>query len=198
MNRAPIAYRRRSSGSARCVPTVLARAFGLSGPGVKCRALGIRRRKATAQNTASIPTAPRAARHPHSWATQPVTIRPLMPPMLLPATNRPIAAISAFGRTSSARYAIADAGTPASAAPWTARRAISQPRDGAKGMRSPISAATASDAVIIRRRPKRSERALSGSTHSASAPVAAETVQLACPAVAPNEAETAGSTAWVE
>lgn len=102
-----------------------------------------------------------------------------MPPMLLPATNRPIAATRAFGRTSSARYAIADAGSPASAAPWTARSAISQPIDGAKGTSSPITTATASEAVIIWRRPKRSESALSGRTQRARAPVAAETVQLA-------------------
>ncbi|SCE01959.1 hypothetical protein GA0115249_112151 [Streptomyces sp. PpalLS-921] len=121
-----------------------------------------------------------------------------MPPMLLPATNRPIAATRALGRTSSARYAIAEAGSPASAAPWTARSAISQPSEGANGTSSPTRTATVRDAVIICRRPKRSESALSGRTHRASAPVAAETVQLAWPAVAPKEAETAGSRACVE
>lgn len=165
---------------------------------MKCRALGIMKWKTTAQATASSPTAPSAARQPHSWAIQPVRIRPLIPPMLLPATNSPIAATSAFGRTSSARYAIADAGSPASAAPWTARSAISQPSEGANGTSSPTSTATVSEAVIICRRPNRSDSALIGSTHSASAPVAAETVQLAWLTVAPREAETAGSRAWVE
>lgn len=37
-----------------------------------------------------------------------------------------------------------------------------------------------------------------GSTHRASAPVAAETVQLAALALTPKEAETAGSSACVE
>lgn len=111
MKSPPIAYRRRSSGSDRCPPTVFASARGLSDRGVKLRALGIMRRKTITQSTAIRPTAPSAARQPHSWATQPVTMRPLMPPTLLPATNSPIAATSAFGRTSSARYAIADAET---------------------------------------------------------------------------------------
>ncbi len=160
--------------------------------------MGIRKWNATAHASASSPTAASAARQPHACATQPVRMRPLIPPMLLPATNSPIAAISALGRTSSARYAIAEAGSPASAAPWTARSAISAPIDGANGTSSPTSTATASDAVIICRRPNRSESALSGRTNRASAPVAADTVQLACPAVASNEAETAGSSAWVE
>lgn len=102
-----------------------------------------------------------------------------MPPMEFPATNRPIAATRALGRTSSARYAIAEAGIPAIAAPCTARSTTSHSRFGAKGMRSATPTATAIEQVIIRVRPNRSDSALSGRTNSARAPVAADTVQLA-------------------
>lgn len=121
-----------------------------------------------------------------------------MPPMELPATNRPIAATSAFGLTSSARYAIAEAGIPAIAAPWTARSATSHSRFGAKGTSRPTPTATTIEQVIIRVRPNRSDSALSGSTNRARAPVAADTVQLAWPAVTPKPSEIAGSSAWVE
>ncbi len=191
-------YRRRSSGSDRWPPRVRARARGPTARGEKCRAFGTRRRNATAQTTAISPTAPSAARQPHAWATQPVTIRPDMPPMLLPATNRPIAATSALARTSSARNAIAEAGSPASATPWTARSATSQPRSGANGTSSAISAATDREAVIIVRRPKRSDSALSGTTARARPKVAADTVQLAWSAATPRSVEIAGSSAWVE
>ena len=125
-------------------------------------------------------------------------MRPLIPPMLLPATNMPIAPTSARGRTSSPRYAIAEAGTPASAAPCTARSATRAPRFGASGTSTATTRATASETVISRARPNRSERALSGSTNRASPPVAADTVQLAALAVAPRSAEISGSRAWVE
>ena len=160
--------------------------------------MGTSSRKATAHTTASTPTAPSAARQPQAWATQPVTIRPDMPPMLLPATNRPMAPTSALARTSSARKAIAEAGSPASATPWTARSAISQPRDGANGTSIARSAATDSEAVIIVRRPNRSDTALSGITPAARPKVAAETVQLAWSARTPRSAEIAGSSACVE
>ena len=124
--------------------------------------------------------------------------RPLMPPTLLPATNRPIAVTSARGVTSSARYAVAEAGSPASAAPWTARSATSTGSDGAKGTSSPTVTATASDAVMTVRRPKRSDSALIGSTDTARPPVAAATVQLASLAVPPMSPEISGSRAWVE
>ncbi|CAM5705438.1 hypothetical protein SFUMM280S_01548 [Streptomyces fumanus] len=70
---------------------------------MKCRGLGSSSRNATAQPTATTPITPTATRQPHSCATQPVMTRPLIPPTLLPATNRPIAVTSAFGVTSSAR-----------------------------------------------------------------------------------------------
>ena len=141
---------------------------------------------------------PTATRQPHSCATQPVMTRPLIPPTLLPATNRPIAVISALGLTSSARYAVADAGSPARAAPCSARSTTRTPSDGAKGTSSPIVTATASDPVMTARRPKRSDRALIGSTNSASPPVAAATVQLASLAATPNSPEISGSSACVE
>lgn len=171
---------------------------GRSEPRAKCRGAGSSIRKATAQPTAISPIVPTATRQPHSWATQPVMIRPLIPPTLLPATNRPIAVISALGRTSSARYAVADAGSPASAAPCTARSTTSAPIDGAKGTSRPTVTATARDAVINVRRPKRSDSALIGRTNSASPPVAADTVQLASLALTPKSEETSGSRAWVE
>ncbi len=121
-----------------------------------------------------------------------------MPPMEFPATNRPIAATRALGLTSSARYAIAEAGIPAIAAPWTARSATSHSRFGAKGTSRPTPTATTIEQVIIRVRPNRSDSALSGSTNRASAPVAADTVQLAWPAVTPKPSEIAGNSAWVE
>lgn len=65
------------------------------------------------------------------------------------------------------------------AAPWTARSATSHSRFGANGTRSPTPTATSMETVIIRVRPKRSESALRGRTNRASAPVAADTVQLA-------------------
>lgn len=171
---------------------------GRSEPGVKCRGWGSSSRNATAHATAITPIVPTAARQPHSCATQPVMTRPLIPPMELPATNRPIAATSALGRTSSARYAIAEAGRPARAAPWSARSAISAPSEGANGTSRPTATATDRDAVITVRRPNRSDRALSGRTHRASAPVAPDTVQLAALALTPKSAETRGSRACVE
>lgn len=65
------------------------------------------------------------------------------------------------------------------AAPWTARSATSHSRLGANGTSRPTPTARAIAQVIIRVRPNRSDRALSGRTNSASAPVAADTVQLA-------------------
>ncbi len=103
MNSAPIAYRRRSSGLARWSRTVPSRTRGRSEPALKCFGAGSSSRNATAHTTAITPITPTETRQPHSWATQPVITRPLMPPTLLPATNRPIAVTSAFGRTSSAR-----------------------------------------------------------------------------------------------
>lgn len=76
---------------------------GCREPALKCFGAGSSSRKATAHATAITPITPTATRQPHSWATQPVTTRPLMPPTLLPATNRPIAVTRALGRTSSAR-----------------------------------------------------------------------------------------------
>lgn len=124
--------------------------------------------------------------------------RPLIPPTLLPATNSPIAVTSAFGLTSSARYAVAEAGSPARAAPCTARSTTSAVSEGAKGTRRPTVTATASDAVMTVRRPKRSDRALIGSTNSARPPVAAATVQLASLAATPNSPEISGRRACVE
>ncbi len=124
--------------------------------------------------------------------------RPLIPPTLLPATNSPIAVTSAFGVTSSARYAVAEAGSPASAAPWSARSATSAPSDGANGTSRPRVTATASEAVMTVRRPNRSDRALIGSTNSARPPVAADTVQLASLALTANSPDTSGSRACVE
>ncbi len=153
MNSAPIAYSRHSSGLDRWSRTVRARTRGRSEPGLKCFGAGISARKATAQATAITPMTPTATRQPHSCATQPVMTRPLIPPTLLPATNSPIAVISALGLTSSARYAVADAGSPARAAPWSARSTTSTPSDGAKGTSRPIVTATASDPVMTARRP---------------------------------------------
>ncbi len=198
MNSAPIAYSRRSSGLARWSRTVRTRTRGRSEPGVKCFGAGSSSRKATAHATATRPITPTATRQPHSWATQPVMIRPLIPPTLLPATNRPIAVTSARGRTSSARYAVAEAGSPASAAPCTARSATSAGSEGAKGTSSPTVTARASEAVMTVRRPNRSDSALIGSTNTARPPVAAATVQLASLAVTPRSPEISGSRAWVE
>ncbi len=171
---------------------------GRSEPAVKCFGAGSSSRNATAHPTATAPITPTETRQPHSCATQPVITRPLMPPTLLPATNSPIAVTSAFGRTSSARYAVAEAGSPASAAPCTPRSTTSAPSDGAKGTSMPTVTATASEAVITVRRPKRSDRALIGRTNRASPPVAAATVQLASLAATPNSPEISGSRAWVE
>lgn len=103
MNSAPIAYNRHSSGFPRCARTVRPSTRGRSDPATKCFGAGSSSRKATAHPTAITPSTPSATRQPHSWATHPVTTRPLMPPTLLPATKRPIAVMSALGRTSSAR-----------------------------------------------------------------------------------------------
>ncbi|CAM5740559.1 hypothetical protein SHIRM173S_01126 [Streptomyces hirsutus] len=116
----------------------------------------------------------------------------------MPATNSPIAVTRAFGLTSSARYAVAEAGTPARAAPWSARSATRAPSDGAKGTSSPTVTATAREAVITVRRPYRSDSALIGSTNTARPPVAAATVQLASPALTPRSPEISGSRACVE
>ncbi len=193
-----MAYRRRRSGLPRWPVRVRTRARGPTERGTKWRALGTSSRKATAHTTAIRPTAPSAARQPQPCATQPVTIRPDIPPMLLPATNSPMAATRALARTSSARNAIAEAGRPASAMPWTVRSAIRTPRDGANGTSSAIRAATASEPVIRVRRPRRSETALSGITPSARPKVAAETVQLAWSGETLRSLEIAGSRAWVE
>ncbi len=80
-----------------------ASARGRSEPGAKCFGAGSSARKATAHATAITPITATATRQPHSCATQPVITRPLIPPTLLPATNRPIAVTSALGVTSSAR-----------------------------------------------------------------------------------------------
>ena len=62
-----------------------------------------------------------AARQPKWSATAPVSTRPAMPPNAVPPTYRPIAMPSPCGCTSSARYAIATAGTPPSTTPSNAR-----------------------------------------------------------------------------
>ncbi len=67
------------------------------------RAAGISSRKARAASRARAAEAARPQRHPQAAAVQPESSRPPIPPMLLPATYRPIAEASALGWISSAR-----------------------------------------------------------------------------------------------
>lgn len=120
--------------------------------------------------------------------------RPLSPPIALPAMYKPIAWPREPRSTSSARYAIAVAGTPARASPCRTRMATSAPSDGASGAIRPSTAAASAEIVMTRRRPSTSDRELTGMIASARAPVPADMARLAAAGVARNDAASIGSS----
>jgi hypothetical protein len=115
------------------------------------------------------------------------------PPIEFPAMNSPIARPSDPRSTSSARYAIATAGTPASAKPCSTRIATSTGSDGASVVASPSSDAASAQTVITRRRPNTSDSELTGMTPIASASVAADIARLAVAGFTANVAAICGS-----
>jgi hypothetical protein len=149
---------------------------------------------ATAQPSASALTPATATRQPAKSASTPPTIRPLSPPIAFPAMYSPIARPSDPTSTSSARYAIATAGTPASANPCATRTATSTPSDGDSGATRPRIAAASTETIITRRRPNTSDSELTGMIAIASAPVPADIARLAIAGLARNDAESSGSS----
>ncbi|GLY52476.1 hypothetical protein Lesp01_61320 [Lentzea sp. NBRC 102530] len=80
----------------------------------------------TTTSAATSPNAPASStecRQPSQSVVMPVTSRPVMPPRLLPAIIAPTAAPRLFFSSSSARYAMDAAGTPAAATPCNTRSA---------------------------------------------------------------------------
>jgi len=123
--------------------------------------------------------------------------RPDRPPMEFPAMYRPIAPGRSRGSSSSESQVIATAGVPAMNAPCSARRTMSWPAVCARGSAAPSAVAPRADTMSTRLRPYFSERIEAGTTHTARAPVAAETVSAAVEGLTPSSSVSVGSSAWV-
>ena len=148
----------------------------------------------TAQVTEIAPTPASATRQPPWSASAPAAMRPVRPPIEFPAMNSPIARPSDPRSTSSARYAMATAGTPASAKPCSTRIATSTGSDGASVVASPSTDAASALTVITRRRPNTSDSELTGMTAIASANVAADIARLAVAGPVANVPAICGSS----
>ena len=125
-------------------------------------------------------------RQPATSATAEATSRPARPPMVLPAISRPTAPPRWRGATSRVTWAIASAGSAASAIPCSPRSSTSSSNDGASGAARPSSAAAPSATVITRVRPHDSATAESGTIASASVRVVADSARLEVDAATPN------------
>ena len=106
----------------------------------------------------------------------------------------PIARPSDPRSTSSVRYAIATAGTPASARPCSTRIASSTGSEGAIVAASPRIDAASALTVMIRRRPSTSESELIGMTAMATENVAADIARLAAAGLTRNVVAICGSS----
>ncbi len=96
---------------------------------------------------------------------------------------------------SSARYAIATAGTPAHRIPTTARPASSTSIDGDHGSASPRRDAATAEMTMTLMRPYRSDRTLTGMIANARKPVVSETVSADVVGETPKCCEKTGSIA---
>ena len=110
---------------------------------------------------------------------------------------RPIAPGRSRGSSSSDSQVMATAGVPAMSAPCTARRAMSCPAVCASGRARPSAVAPSAETTSTRPRPYFSDRIEAGTTHSASAPVAAETVSAAVDGLTASSEVSVGSSACV-
>ncbi|SCD63508.1 hypothetical protein GA0115246_103973 [Streptomyces sp. SolWspMP-sol7th] len=167
--------------------------------GTKRTDAGMVRRKTSAHTAAMTPTAPIDQRQEWvTWRTPSAARRPSMPPMPLPATYRPIAPPSEPGCTSSERYDIAVAWSPASARPWSRRRTRRTGKFGAKAEATPKTAAAPSASDIIVVRFQASESAVSGMTPMAIASVATETLSEAPAGERSRSCAREGRSAWTQ
>ena len=142
---------------------------------------------------------PKSAQRHVEISTSPVGMRrPVRPPTEVPAMYRPMARGRALSSSSSESHAIAVAGAPDSSAPCRPRTTMSCHPSWARGTMSPTPVAATAEMSRIRPRPKRSERIDAGTTHSASAPVAADTVMAASVEERPMLSTSVGRMAWVE
>jgi hypothetical protein len=140
-----------------------------------------------------------ATRHEPVRSTRaPLNSRPLIPPMALPPTYKPIAAPKPAGSTSSPRYAMATAGTPLMATPLRKRKSSRRVQLGVAAA-ARFSATTAnSDTLINDLRPSRSDSAPAASSETARPMVAADTARLDPAAPTPNCRDSKGSSGCMQ
>lgn len=120
-----------------------------------------------------------------------------MPPSALAAMYNPMTRARTWPGSSSPRWAMAAAGTPAIQAPSSARASTSSEKSGAQAEARAQRAAPSRPKRISRSRPQRSATRLNGISNSAIVPVPAVTLRLTVPAEIPKASLSCGSSGCV-
>jgi len=166
--------------------------------GGRRRSFGSAKANAAAEPSETRPTTAKAQRQPPASAIAAAPRRPPRPPSVLPPMKRPIASPIAERSISSARYAIATAGTPESASPVSARSATSVVQSGEKEAASVAAPAAASEAVITVLRPSASDSVPAKTIAAANTPVAADSERLAAAGEIENAWAKPGISGWTQ